>query len=193
MKARLLALAMMILALLTASPEFADATILIPKNLQQLSSESERIVLARVENQHCDWLKDTRVIFTYTKIKVEKTMKGSHESTMEIAEVGGTIGDLTTRVASMPRFKTGERIVLFLKKDGLQQWRVRGAIQGRFSVLYNRATDEDLVTFDAGLAHVTNKYFATKRDPKPRHVSLEEFEDKIKELVVAAKKKEQKK
>lgn len=189
MKARLLFVPAILLAMLCMTPAVSDATILIKKDLAQLAAESELVVVAEVGGHTCAHAPGTKLIFTYTNIVVEKTLKGKAPASMIVAEIGGKLGDITLKVASMPRFTEGERVLLFLKKDALGQQRVHGAIQGRFKVVYNRATDEETVLFDRGLRHVTNRFFATPRDLSPTSVSIDEFEAKVSDLVKAAAKR----
>lgn len=177
--------------LFVAGRETADATILIKKNLAQLAAESERIVIAEVGAQSGAYAKGTRVIFTYTELAIEATLKGTAETRMSLAEVGGTVGNLTTMVEGMPRFATGERVLLFLKKDALGQWRCHGAVQGRFPVIENIATGERLVKLDPAMAHVHRSYFQTEGDPIPRTVTVEEFQAKLKTLIARAGEKKE--
>ncbi len=191
MRARMLWTAVVLAILLVAGRETADATILIKKNLAQLAAESERVVIAEVGVQRGAYAKGTRVIFTYTQLNVVSTLKGENTGTLELAEVGGTVGNITTVVVGMPRFAEGERVLLFLKKDVLGQWRTHGCVQGRFDVIDNLATGERLVKLDPAMPHVHREYFATEADPQPRAVTLEEFAAKLRELVAkAAEKKE---
>ena len=188
MNARLLMIPIALLAVVLWSPGSTDATILIKKDLAQLSTESECIVIGQIGTQSCRYARGTGLIFTYTTLHVERVLKGKVNTDLTVAEIGGTVGDITLKVASMPRFKEGERVLLFLKKDALGQQRVHGAIQGRFHLVHNRALDEEQVVFDRGLSHVTRPFFATKHDPAPRYVSLEEFEARIQALLARAKK-----
>ncbi len=193
MKARLFLVPSILLALLCMSTAVSDATILIKKDLSQLAAEAELIVIAKVGNQSARYAKGTRVIFTYTDLTIERVLKGASDKTMTVAEVGGKVGDITLHVESMPKFREGERVLLFIKKDTLGQQRVHGAIQGKFQVVHNFATHEDLVLFDKGLRYVTNSSFATKGDKSPTQVSLSEFQAKVLELVKEGKKKAAKK
>ncbi len=193
MKPRLLLIPLVLFAIMSFSPATSDATILIKKDLAQLTAESESVIVARVGDYHCDYAKGTKLIFTYTNMTIEQSFKGKLSGKMVVAEIGGKLGDTTLRVASMPRFHEGERVLLFLKKDALGQQRVYGAIQGKFKVVHNRATDQELVMFSKGLRHVTNPFFATRNDRSPTHVSLEEFKTKVAELTAKAAKKAAKK
>lgn len=189
MRARTLWSALVLAILLVAGRGTADATILIKKNLAQLATESERVVVAQIGAQHCDYAPNTKVIFTYTNLIVEKTLKGEASAELEIAELGGTLGDVTTIVDGMPRFTEGDRVLLFLKKDALGQWRTHGCVQGCFVVVDNIATGERLVKLDPAMAHIHRAYFATEADPRPTAVNLDEFRAVVARL---AEKKEQK-
>ncbi|MFT7619344.1 MAG: hypothetical protein ACI97A_002994 [Planctomycetota bacterium] len=193
MKFRLLLVPSILLGILCLSTSVSDATILIKKDLAQLAAESETIVIATVGAQECRRPHGVNAIFTFSDLKIEKTLKGKASKAMVVANIGGILNGRGLSVASMPQFHSGTRVLLFLKKDIMGNQRVYGAIQGMFQVVHNRATDEDVVKLNGGISYVTNKFFATKKDPAPKVVGVEEFEAKVAELIVKASKKVSKK
>ena len=91
------------------------------------------------------------------------------------------------RIESAPVYHVGQRVLLTLKKGPAGYWRTHGWIQGRFTVLRNQATEEDVVRFDKGLEYVTSTHFG-----KARTAELDEFCEKMVELVKVAAEKAKK-
>lgn len=167
----------------TYQAESSHATILIKKNLGQLAAESELIVVGRITGKSCNWAHG--LILSHHTLEVERTLKGKAPAQLVVTEVGGTVGDTTMRVESAATYAPGQRVLVHLKKGPRGYWRTLGWIQGRYAVVHNRASDEDVVRLETGLEYVTSAYF-----PRLRTVELDEFCEKVEELVaVAAKKK----
>jgi hypothetical protein len=51
------------------------------------------------------------------KLSVEESLKGRPDPSVEIDVLGGTVGDLTLEVSTLPRLSRGERAVFFLARD----------------------------------------------------------------------------
>ena len=121
-------------ALLMASLAAATATasIDVPQDLVEHAKGANRVAVATVTdvassfgvNEFGDQLIVSRVTF-----RVEETMKGPAQSTVEVMVEGGTVGDLTLEVSDLPRMERGKRAVLFLTSapDGRQVPYRRGA------------------------------------------------------------------
>ena len=62
---------------------------------------------------------------------VERYIKGSGDSLIEIKVPGGTVGEITEEVSDTPLFTTGERALLFLKSEFFQ---VVGWAQGKYTI-----------------------------------------------------------
>ena len=78
---------------------------------------AERVVVASVSdvqsafevNSHGD-----RLIVSHMKLQVLETLKGPAADSIPFAMEGGTVGDLTMRVADLPTMQVGEEAVFFL-------------------------------------------------------------------------------
>ena len=130
----------------------ASASIDVPADLVEHAKGANRVVVATVTdvdsgfatNEFGDHLIISRVAF-----RVEETMKGSSQSTIEVMVEGGTVGDLTLEVSDLPRMERGKRAVLFLTgaPDGRQIPFRRGA--GLMELNSdNRVTGTDLTVDD---------------------------------------------
>ena len=109
-----------------------SASIDVPQDLVEHAKGANRVAVATVTdvessfavNEFGDQLIVSRVAF-----RVEETMKGPSQSTIEVMVEGGTVGDLTLEVSDLPRMERGKRAVLFLTSaaDGRNIPHRRGA------------------------------------------------------------------
>jgi hypothetical protein len=91
-----------------------------PVPIAERAKGAERVLLARVAaveatretNEFGDAL-----IVSHVKLQVEESLKGQHEPSVTVDVLGGTVGDLTLEVSSLPRMIQGERAVFFLSRD----------------------------------------------------------------------------
>ncbi len=156
---------------------WTPATILIKKDLRELCQESDLVVEGEVASTSADWNADRTLIWTQSRISVSSVLYGQGSSEVTISEPGGVVGPIGQDIASMARYTPGERVIVFLKRDVLGQWRTHGCIQGRFSL------DGEQVTLDPGLLHVHGAHFRdAEAKPRPA-VTRTEFLAKISSLL----------
>ena len=106
----------------------------IPKSLEQLSTEAEIVVVGTVGEQEARFNDRQTAILTDTTIEVEETLVGAAGVTLTVTEYGGIVGDRGLSVSGLPRFREGDRVLLFLCRDILGLLRTCGAQQGRLDV-----------------------------------------------------------
>ncbi len=156
---------------------WTPATILIKKDLRELCQEAELVVEGEVVSNSADWNADRTLIWTQSKLAVTHFHLGQALTEVTIFEPGGAVGPIGQDIASMARYTPGERVIVFLKRDVLGQWRTHGCIQGRFSL------DGEQVTLDPGLLHVHGSHFRdAEAKPRPA-VARTEFLAKISSLL----------
>jgi hypothetical protein len=63
---------------------------------------------------------------------VQEVHKGRAASSVVLQFLGGTVGDTTLDVADIPKFKPGERVVLFVEGNGLNASPLVGFYHGKF-------------------------------------------------------------
>jgi hypothetical protein len=113
----------------------AAGTTLKKKNLAQLATESEAIVLAKVIDNTCAWNPERTIIWTETTMDVIESWKGALEGHIAIKEPGGVVPPIGQLVHGMARYRPGDTVLVFMKKDILGQWRTHGCIQGAFRIV----------------------------------------------------------
>ena len=167
----------------------AGATILIKKNLKQLAAEAELIVVGQVKATRSEWYRDTKLIYTHNTIAVSSVLKGKAGESVVVSEPGGTVGDITGVVEGAPKYAIGERVILFCKRDALGLMRTHGMIQGRFAIVRNRATREDVVMTARTMPWVTHGVFEKGDISRTGTILAEDFLDRVEELVEETAKK----
>jgi hypothetical protein len=117
------------------------ATTVIPPSFDQLVSEAELIFEGTVTDARSEWTGQgtERHIVTYVTFNIEDAIKGAPGKSYTIRMLGGTVDGETIEVADTPKFKMGDRDILFVEHNGSQFVPLVGIMHGRFHVL----TDEN--------------------------------------------------
>ena len=117
------------------------ATTVIPPTFDQLVSEAELIFEGTVTDARSEWTGQgaERHIVTYVTFNIEDAIKGAPGKSYTIRMLGGTVDGETIEVADTPKFKMGDRDILFVEHNGSQFVPLVGIMHGRFHVL----TDEN--------------------------------------------------
>lgn len=88
-----------------------------PVDIPERIRGAGRVVVAQVTTLRADWRTNSfgdQLIVSRVALHVEETLKGTPAATLALDLEGGTIGDLTLHVSSLPALSTGERAVFFL-------------------------------------------------------------------------------
>jgi hypothetical protein len=131
------------------------ATTLMRISIEKMSQTATVIVRARCLGNSTEW--DTGEIRTLTSFEVEEIWKGSASGRITVQLLGGTVGNLTSRVSGVPRFRSGEEVVLFLEPTPRDDFSIVSWQQGTFRIhreprLVRESVTQDtasLETFDA--------------------------------------------
>lgn len=124
-----------LIACLLAIP-VAMATTVIPPTFEELADKAELVFVGQMTGSHAEWRTNgaRRVILTFIEFKAEQVWKGEAASSLTLQFLGGTIGDTTLEVAGVPQFAQGERVILFVQKNGRQYCPLVGVSHGKFGV-----------------------------------------------------------
>ncbi len=155
------AAAWFVLAVLLATP--AGATTLQLMSLAKMAQAAPLIVQAQcVANSVA---LDAGEIWTFTSFRVEDTWRGNARPQITVRLLGGTMGDITSHVAGVPRFRPGEEVVLLLEPTHHGDWSVVSWEQGTFRIRRDASHSRALVTQDtasfATFDPVTRRFRAT--------------------------------
>lgn len=125
----------------------ATATTVVPPTLDELVSRSAAIFDGTVRARRSTWetSADGRTIITTVTFTVRDVLKGTVPAITELTFLGGTVGDMTLRVAEMPTFEVGDRDLLFVGGEQNAACPLVGFGYGRMRVVRNVANGADEV------------------------------------------------
>jgi len=130
----------------------AQATTVIAPTFDELVREAELIFQGTVTNVESQWTGEggQRHIVSYITIQVEDALKGTPGASYTIRMLGGTVGDETMEVSDSPKFKVGDREILFVENNGRQFIPLVGIMYGRYRVQKDEQTGADVVLNNQG-------------------------------------------
>jgi hypothetical protein len=167
-------------ALLALTPITAQATISRAVKFDEKVADAASIVVGRIVSQESSWDANRQRILTYSKIAVEKTLKGSPAQEVTIVTPGGTVGDIAQDYVGVPRFHTGDDNVVFVRQTGAGPT-VLYFDQGAYRVEKN-SSGERIVTplvSSAVLVDIQRGVAASPENPR----TLRDFERSVRESV----------
>jgi hypothetical protein len=131
-----------------------SATTVIPPTFEQLVQQAELIFQGTVTDSRSVWEGEggQRHIETYVTFKIEDSVKGQPGTSYTIRMLGGTVGDETMEVTDTPKFKVGDREILFVEHNNDQFVPLVGISYGRFHVQKDEQTGRDVVVNNEGEA-----------------------------------------
>lgn len=138
----LIALCASLLACASVTP-----TTLAHMSVAKLTHVSRLILRARCLENSTAW--DAGEIWTFTTYEPTEVWKGSAPPRVSVRLLGGRIGNLTSNVSGVPRFRAGEDVVLFLTPTTLGDFSVVSWVQGTFRIHHDQRSGEDTVAQDS--------------------------------------------
>lgn len=142
------------LSLLSLAVPATQATTVIPPTFDELVTRAEVIFEGTVTGMRSEWTGEgvNRHIVTYVTFKVEDALKGTTGAEYTMRMFGGTVGDKTIEVTDAPKFKIGDRDILFVEHNGTQFIPLVGIMHGRFHVQVDASGTNEKMTKDSGAA-----------------------------------------
>jgi hypothetical protein len=137
----------------------ALATTVIPPSFDDLVGRAEMIFQGTVTDVRSEWTGEgaQRHIMSYVTVKVEEAIKGNPGTSVTLRMLGGTVGAETMEVSDAPKFKVGDRDILFVENNGTQFVPLVGIMHGRFRVKKDEAGREAVFTNEGSpLSDVTH-------------------------------------
>jgi hypothetical protein len=128
------------------------ATTVIPPTFDQLVGDAEMIFEGTVSAMHSEWAGQgsERHIVTFVTFKIQDAIKGAPGPETTLRMFGGTIDGQTIEVADAPRFKVGDRDILFVEHNGTQFIPLVGIMHGRFHVQTDGTGLNEIIAKDNG-------------------------------------------
>lgn len=130
----------------------AQATTVIPPSFDELVDQAQLIFQGTVTNTESQWAGEggNRRIVTYVTFKVDEAIKGDAGASYTIRMFGGTVDGQTMEVTDSPKFKVGDRDIVFVENNGSQFIPLVGIMHGRYRVQQEKATGREVVMSNAG-------------------------------------------
>ncbi len=143
-----------LVSLVSLALSVARATTVIPPTFDELVTKAEMIFEGTVTGSRSEWTGEgsNRHIVTYISFKIEDAIKGAPGSDYTIQMFGGTVDGETMEVSDAPRFKVGDRDILFVENNGTQFIPLVGIMHGRFHVQADANGADEKIAKDNGAA-----------------------------------------
>ena len=126
----------------------ARGTTVIPPTFDELVSRAEVIFQGTVTDVRSQWTGEgaQHRIESYVTFKVEDAMKGAPGESYTLRMFGGTVDGETMEVSDSPKFKVGDRDIIFVENNGSQFIPLVGIMHGRFHVDKDNGTGREMMT-----------------------------------------------
>lgn len=123
------------------------ATTVDPPDFATLVKDADVIFRGQVTNIRSEWAGEGRErhIVSYVTFEVLKSLKGNPSSPFILQMLGGTVGTETFEIVGAPKFKTGDRSLLFVEKNGTQFVPLVGIMHGHFRITQDPASGEEIL------------------------------------------------
>jgi len=112
----------------------ATGTQVLFKSVEQMGQESAAVVRGTVTDVRSFWNEKHTKIFTSTHIAVDESYKGRSAATIEVVQIGGTVGNVQVTAHGALKWSPGEEVVLFLEPFTEGRYQVVGFSQGKFHI-----------------------------------------------------------
>jgi len=131
-----------------------EATTVIPPSFDELVAQAELIFQGTVTEVRSQWVGEggQRHIVSYVTLNVDDALKGELGGSYTVRMLGGTVDGQTMEVSDSPKFKVGDRDILFVEHNGTQFIPLVGIMHGRFRLQKDNATGAEVVVTNSGRA-----------------------------------------
>ena len=157
-----------LLLILTSGP-LLSASLFEEYGLEQFTRNAEVIVTGRCSSVSSIWNKEHTLISTLATYQIDEAIKGNVSSNrIVVIALGGTVDEITQTVLGGPKFKIGERSLLFLvasKTPGA--FMIFSLGQGKWDVETNPVSGVDKVRIGLSDMNSQNKVQETSSDSLP--------------------------
>lgn len=161
----------------------AGATMVKPMSVEQLANAASLVVDGQASDTWASWNPQHTRIYTYTRVRVSRALKGVPADTVVVKQLGGSAGGYTQHVSGVQHMRSGERAVLFLRPsasgDGTMV--IVGLMQGQFRVMRDSTTGTDFVS--NGVAGADEMNSSTVREYRGSRLTLKEMETRVHKAV----------
>lgn len=169
----------------------ALATVMVPLSLDQLTGESDAVVLGHCIDKRV--YKTGEMIYTEYTVRVYDVLKGSTLKEVKVVQPGGESGGKGIYVAGVARFAPAEEVMLFLGKDIGGRRDLVGWSQGKFTIYYDAKSKTKFAVRQLGGIGFMKKSSGEISSGKPEQIKLDELKSRVKKIIAEQKAKAGKK
>jgi hypothetical protein len=142
----------LLLAALALLAVVANATTLARMRFEELAQQATAVARLRCLGVQSFW--ESGEIWTETRFEVVEQNKGSLPQVVRVRMLGGSIGNLHSRIEEVPVFHPGEEAYVFLWSREGEPFRVLGWSEGTFRITRNARTGLETVTQDSAASPI---------------------------------------
>ena len=114
----------------------AEATIMVPLSLEELTANSRTVVRGTVRQSQSVWGKSHKRIYTLTELEVSEVIRGQAPKTILVRTLGGEVEGIGMKVSGTPKFVADQDVIVFLRPDPMSEggFMTVGMSQGLYRV-----------------------------------------------------------
>lgn len=164
-----------------------QATTLERMSLAKMAQTAPLIIRARCLANSTAW--DAGEIWTFTSFAVVEAWKGAPPGAtaqITIRLLGGSVGNLTSTVSGVPRFRPGEEVILFLEPTARGDFSIVSWVQGTFRIARDPRSGDEIAIQDTAAFDSFNPATHRFESPGARSLSVEAFRAQVKSAVASA-------
>jgi hypothetical protein len=119
---------------LIASWNFTYSLTIARATLEELTSESELIIYARVAVSECRWENEAqKTISTFADLEILEVIKGQNSVKVTVKQLGGQMGDWGMVISGTPYLQRGDEAIFFLVPHG-EYYEIHSIALGLFRI-----------------------------------------------------------
>jgi hypothetical protein len=159
----------------------ANATTLARLRFEELAKQATAVARLRCLGAESRW--ENGEIWTDTVFEVVEQSKGLLPGLVTIRTLGGSVGNLHSRIEGVPAFRQGEEAYVFLWGREGEPYRVLGWSQGTFRIARDARTGVETVTQDSAAAPIFDPRTRKFRHGGVRNLPVAIFQLKLRKAL----------
>ena len=141
-----------------------SATTVKPMSIEDLTSAASAIVEGQATESWSAWNAQHTLIYTFTRVRVSKTLKGKAQETILLKQLGGNAAGYTQKVAGVHPMVQGDESVLFLRSSAAHDGTmvIVGLMQGNFRIEHEAKSGSIIVNNGVSDVHQSSSTAITE-------------------------------
>jgi hypothetical protein len=149
MRLRNITIVLLLAAVQVCAEMITSATTLERMSIAKMTQAAQLVVRAQCIGNSAAW--DGGEIWTFTSFAVEDSWKGAPSGAAQqltVRLLGGSVGNLSSTVSGVPRFRPGEEVILFLQSTTRGDYSIESWVQGTFRIHRDARSGAEIVVQD---------------------------------------------